>query len=236
VRSLLTCLVGAAIAIAPPLVAGALGRARSHPQAMLAQRGPSPITVVLLRDGATAMPGEDDARQLRSSLLERGDLEWVDVPPFVGDDAEWHALIDCVRSEYGAFDVVIVDTPPEQGDYIGVTVGGAPSLLGFDDSVTGVAPWNGHVIPRAMVFVFQTPDTTARALCETASHEIGHALGLDHSRDCSDLMSYESCGIKHFRDEAAACGEWDARTCANGHDEQSSANELARRLGRRAAV
>jgi hypothetical protein len=190
------------------------------------------VRVVLHREGGLVVPGNDDPRRFRSGVLERSGLDWLEVPAFAGDDAEWAELVGCVEEKYAGLAVDVLETPPSRGDYIVAMIGGSPDAFGFDEHVGGIAPWNGRVIDDAVVFAFQTPDTSTQELCEKTAHEIGHALGLDHTRDCSDLMSYESCGAKQFREEPAPCGEWDDRECGSGRSTQSSAEELARRVGR----
>ncbi len=80
--------------------------------------------------------------------------------------------------------------------------------------------------------MFQTPHRTTGALCDTAAHEVGHTMGLDHSRTCGDVMSYESCGAKTFQNAVGRCGEWDARPCADGSGVQNSWDKLASLVGR----
>jgi hypothetical protein len=110
-------------------------------------------------------------------------------------------------------------------------VGGAPSQFGFDKTVGGIAPYGGTVLRDAFVFVFETPHGSTQTLCETAAHEIGHALGLDHTRLCNDVMSYERCGNKEFHDQRVACGEWNDRRCSDGSNSQSSWGKLAQLVG-----
>ena len=216
------------------LVTTVAGIARAHrfelPLPGLARN--NPVRVVLHRDGGLVLAGDDDPRRLHSGVVERNGLDWLEVPPFAGDDAEWAELVACVQEEYAGLRVEVLEAPPARGDYIAAMIGGSPAAFGFDEQVGGIAPWNGRVIDDAVVFAFQTPDTSGRDLCEKTAHEIGHALGLDHTRDCGDLMSYESCGPKHFTEAPVACGEWDDRECGSGRETQSSVDELARRVGR----
>jgi len=139
---------------------------------------------------------------------------------------------ELAKANQFSFAVAAVDVPPARGDYILAMVGGSSFEFGFDDTVHGIAPWNGKVLDNAVVFVFDSPDTSIQRICETAAHEVGHALGLDHSHNCSDVMSYESCGPRSFVDEAALCGEWEHRMCASGRLTQNSSAELSRRVGR----
>ncbi|MFT7626129.1 MAG: hypothetical protein ACI9WU_005322 [Myxococcota bacterium] len=54
---------------------------------------------------------------------------------------------------------------------------------------------------------------SVRSMCETASMEIAHAYGLDHSRHCRDFMTYKKrSGTRRFVDKDVACGERATRT------------------------
>lgn len=196
-------------------------------------RGPQPVTVVMSRHGGVVVAGGDDSRNRESSSLANRGIDHVNLKAFHGSDAKWERLVQCVSSRYAEYGVNIVQEAPARGDYVLAMVGGPPSQLNLGKRVGGLAPHHGGVISDAVVFVFQTSKTTVSEMCQTTAHEIGHALGLDHSRLCSDVMSYESCGTKSFRDVAEVCGEWEDRVCDNGHTHQNSDEHLAAVVGRR---
>lgn len=189
-------------------------------------RGPQAVTVFLDRDGEQR-PAQD------------GDPA-VTIPAFGGGDRTWHAVVDCVRAHYAPFQVDIVDTQPTHGTYITAVVGGLASQLGLDDQTTnGVGPYDGKVIPDAVVHVFSRVGTGERDVenvCAVTAHEVGHALGLDHEYYCGDIMSYflDQCGARKFVDADAACGEAAARACGNGERGQNSYRQLAQNVGLRA--
>ena len=163
----------------------------------------------------------------------------VTIPRFAGTDRTWQAMTTCVKANFAAFRVDVGDRRPARGTYITVLVGGRASQLELDDdSTAGVGPYSGEVIHDAVVHVFaeNIGANEVAALCATASHEIGHALGLDHSRRCGDLMSYDNdrCGTQRFVDADAACGEFEDRACGNGDDTQNSYRRLAEMIGLRA--
>jgi hypothetical protein len=207
------------------------GAARPHDAARAGT--PRSVTIYLHRDGGRIEAGDDDARERLSSSVERAGLPHVDVPPFDGDDETWRALVRCVEGVYVDFDVRIVDEEPERGDFILAAIGGTPEMFGFEASVGGVAPYDGRLDPKSVVFAFQRPGDDLQGICVTTAHEIGHALGLDHTLDCDDVMSYLDCGEKGFKDAPMACGEWHDRACTPGDHTQNSWARLASTVGPR---
>ena len=177
---------------------------------------------------------EDDAAARTSWIAASapGDGAGVDVPAWTGGAGRWRKVVACVRAGFGPLAIDVVDEEPG-GEFTRIMVGGRPAMLGFGDGVAGVAP-SGDVLRGAVGFVFSANlDDDVASTCESVLHEVGHTLGLDHTRACRDLMSYDDCGGKTFLDEEVACGEEEARACDDGAPTQSSWRKLVAAVGLR---
>lgn len=196
--------------------------------------GPS-RTIYLERNSITLSPGEDDAAKGISSVLLNAGGKPVRSKAWSGGDKKWKSLVACVQTMFSPFDVVVTDQRPTDANFMMAVVGGKPTDLGIKDShhVSGLAPFHGGVIPRAIVFAFSaTSNNDMRATCETLAMEIAHAYGLDHEYLCKDVMTYlHDCGSKSFVDADAPCGESKKRTCEGGKPTQNSYRRLLEVLG-----
>lgn len=206
----------------------------AEPLAPAAPRRPSRV-IYLEAAPVTVRAGADDAARLTSSLL---DSPVARMPGWDGGPVRWRRLVRCVQRLFEPFDVVVTDHRPARDEYMAVLVGGLPRDAGLDeDDITGIAPFDGGPIPRAVVFGFAAAmDDDVEETCETIAHEVAHAYGLDHEYLCSDVMTYlDGCGAKRFVDQPAPCGEDRRARCADGTAVQDSYRRLLDVLGPRAA-
>jgi hypothetical protein len=200
--------------------------------------GPPPVPRVIFLDPRprTLTAGTDDAAAGASSVIAHQGDQPRAVPGWKGSAKAWRDLMSCVEAQFAAFDVAVTDQPPTTREHVLVAVGGRPKDIGVKDAqIAGLAPFNGEVIPRAVVFAFAaTQRHQARGVCETIAMEVAHAYGLDHEYLCSDVMSYlKPCGKRRFVDKDAPCGEKKARPCAGGAPTQNSFRRLLAVLGPR---
>ncbi|MDQ3364796.1 MAG: MYXO-CTERM sorting domain-containing protein [Myxococcota bacterium] len=161
-------------------------------------------------------------------------------------DAEWNALMQCMREIYSPYDVQITDVRPAQGSqYHMAIVAGTPQEAGRDANTLGVAIVRSDCTPRnnAVSLNFANahgPNDRTNALCHTVGQESAHAFGLDHSyafsdgrSSCNDPMTYRSdCGGQRFyRNDSATCGEFEPRQCSCGNTSQNSHAKILTTFG-----
>jgi hypothetical protein len=215
------------------------------------EAGP-PRVIYLHRGPITLTGGEDDAALRRSSVVakagghshgsaarkvtapERDRV--VNLRGFRGTTKSWTMITRCVSRLFAPFDVRVTDVEPPPGTpYVMAVVGGRPKDLGHPHRVSGLAPFNGGVVPGAVVFAFADElRNSTRATCEVIAMEVAHAFGLDHAHACPDVMTYlQGCGKKSFRDVDAPCGESRPRPCHGGAATQNSYRRLVEVLGAR---
>ncbi|HHH28859.1 MAG TPA: hypothetical protein ENK57_11020 [Polyangiaceae bacterium] len=191
----------------------------------LLDREPKPSHIIYLnREGATLVPGPDEASLNRSSIIENAELESYVVPAFRGSARRWDDIVTCIRGHFEPYDVEIVEQRPTEPGYLMALMGGRAEGLGPSDghdhgTVTGLAPFNGQAVENAVVLVFtRALRERTQSSCETAAMEIAHAYGLDHTTQCRDIMTYKRrcTRRRRFYDQPAACGEHEDRECRGG--------------------
>jgi len=225
---------------------------------------PEPPRIIYLHRGPiTLKGGEDDAARRLSSVVasrgahshghEEGDLHHeaestevsaqghdrvVKLKGYRGTAKSWGLITRCVARQFAPFDIRVTDVEPPAGtSYVMAVVGGRPKDVGHPYRVGGLAPFNGEVVPGAVVFAFADElRNNTRATCEVIGMEVAHAFGLDHAYACPDVMTYlQGCGRKAFRDLEAECGEQKPRPCHGGAPSQNSYRHLMQVLGPRPA-
>jgi len=206
-----------------------------------------PMRIIYLnREGATLAGGDDDSAHDVSSIVHSTGKAQVHIPAFQGSPQTWSAIAECIRGKFAPFDVSVVEERPTRGHYIMAVIGGTQEDLGpvteehggehaheHGQETLGLAPFNGHLIPDAVVLIFaHSMRERVVTTCETAGMEIAHAYGLDHERNCKDLMTYmPPCGARIFVNANARCGEQKDRACEGGAETQNSYAKLLAALG-----
>lgn len=197
------------------------------------------------RGGCRITQGANDARAMSSSIPDNpGAYTISEYRNGAGQtgaqaDAEWNALVQCMREVYSPYAVTVTDAKPANTSYHLALIAGVPQEIGLSADVLGVAPLATDCSPQDNVISFSfanahpQTETVSRVnnLCWTAAQESAHAFGLDHQYEyvadkrsaCNDPMTYRAdCGgQKFFRNLSASCGEFQARTCRCGGTQNS---------------
>jgi MYXO-CTERM domain-containing protein len=189
----------------------------------------APIIFYVNKNGGTYVPGSNDARTNRSTIV--GTTRTV--PPWNVSANGWQQVMSCMTTMFSRWNVVITDVDPGNVPHYELVTAGRPQDIGMQQGVGGVSPFSCGVIQNSIVFTFAVVyGSDYRSVCETNAQEIAHSFGLDHQRNCQDPMTYlTGCGNKSFQNVAAACGEYSNRACQCGGNTQNSVALLDQRLG-----
>lgn len=168
-----------------------------------------------------------------------GEFATVDGQTGSAADADWAALVQCMKQVYSPYAITVTDQVPQGVSYTETIVAGQPTDLGQPGDVLGIAVFANNCAPQdnAIAFAFANhhpPGDHVLNVCWTAAQESAHIYGLDHEYEftdgtsaCNDPMTYRvDCGgEKFFRNRDAKCGEYAARPCRCS-DTQNSHQKL----------
>jgi uncharacterized protein (TIGR03382 family) len=171
----------------------------------------------------TVAPGFDNSITNKSSIAS----QTTTLSAWSHGQAQWDALLDCVKETFKPFDINIVTTNPGSASHFEVMVGGTSQQLNPNLEAGGVAPFIGCGASENNVisFVFAAQTGDINFLCGAVAQEAAHVWGLDHELDADDPMTYLNLGsLKRFQNSNPKCGEElaDPRFCNCGGSTQNS--------------
>ncbi len=175
-----------------------------------------------------ATPGED------SQSDSTGIFPGQHFAAYGGAMAERAAVMQAVRADWAAYNIVVVDQRPSSGDYT-MNVTSPTNPLGA--GVLGIAPLDCHdAMPNNVTFAFHgAQDGFGPAIqATTIGQEVAHSFGLEHVDEPGDIMNpYNAGGDPAFLDKCidvvangapVLCGMQHAEHCGsqtsqNAHQE-----------------
>jgi MYXO-CTERM domain-containing protein len=186
-------------------------------------------TIYLNRNGGTynVTTGMTDASTNTANVIASGDgkAHMNAVIPPIDANFDWNYIVQCVKTQYKPYDVIVTETEPTSGNYVEAVVGGDGASTGWsaNSGILGVASADNFcgVTEKGIAFSFAHNHIGIAKpndeLCATVAHEVGHLLSLEHEIANADTMSYvpfATAGMKSFTTPSSQCGT-DAQTTNN---------------------
>jgi MYXO-CTERM domain-containing protein len=185
-------------------------------------------------EGATLNDGWDDSASNTTQISEcAGNFAAY------GEGAKRDAVMQAVRDDWAAYNVIIVDERPASGNYTMNMTG--PSNP-FGGGVLGIAPLDcdDSQTPNNITYAFHSIDDgfDASTTATTIGQEVAHSFGLEHVDEPGDIMNpYNSGGDPSFTDQCigivggqVVCGSQHAAECGS-QTQQNSNQELLTLFG-----
>jgi hypothetical protein len=158
---------------------------------------------------STGAPGCRITRGTNNSRTNTSSIASGNLAAYTGSDATWDQIVQCVRETYAPFNVTVtdVDPGPNTPHFEGMAAG-LPGNIGFGSSTGGVSPFSCGIINNAISFSFlnASPNNVNQA-CWIIAQETAHAVGLSHSMNSSDPMTYiPNPPSKRFQNTSSCIG------------------------------
>ena len=183
-------------------------------------------------DGATLNSGWDDSRTNTTQISQLAG-------PFAayGSGPKRDAVMQAVREDWAAYNVIITDSRPAQGDY---TMNMTGPTNPFGGGVLGIAPLDCEDAQthNNITFAFHSASDqfSATVQATTISQEVAHSYGLEHVNEPGDIMNpYNAGGDASFIDaciqivsnQGVLCQAQHAAQCGTGFAQNAHLELLA---------
>ncbi|MCX4241462.1 Ig-like domain-containing protein [Paraliomyxa miuraensis] len=181
---------------------------------------PDPWVIFVNFDGETLTSGMDSAQQNITQIFElAGPFE-----AYGGDATQRDAVLQAVMADWAAYNMVVVDQRPAEGEYVMNMTGPTNP---FGGGVLGIAPVDCSNLQTHsnVTFAFHSANDgfSAAIQATTIGQEVAHSFGLEHVDEPNDIMNpYNAGGDPTFIDECipivggSVCPQQHLQHCPDG--------------------